>query len=219
MIKGTMYVVTDVNLLPNLMPTSRIVIIGEPDPMLVNQTNAVVGSILMPPYMAMTNYVNGDMQTFGMEYYNHLGKQESTEFIAVLIRALYNGVNITIYITKDEYDMYFKLLAEYICNVYGIVIGNERVPFVFNPIAIPKVADLLYSLDLMNVEEFFECYPSGVPFNQYTVMKLDNDLMLSNRIGEKNYDTLNAYLMRYNSTIKQNGKFVPPALVRKREMI
>ena len=216
MIRGTLYVTTDLNMLKNLIGMSRVIIIGEPDPGLVNSIQAVVGSILMPPYSAMTHYVNGDMNTFGMEYINHLMKQEATEFIAVMIKALCNGTNLTVYVTPDEYDMYFRIFAEYMINIYGIVIGNERMPFSFNPTFIPSLCNLLFLSNLMTVEELFMNYPVGVQFSELAVIKLINEV--SPRIKNTDFNSYAAYFMQYNQMTKTNGRYIAPALVTNRRV-
>lgn len=212
MLKGSIYITTDINVLRQMMPTNKIVIVGEPDQALVQSTNALVASVLLPPYNCMMAKMDNDINQFTMLYYNHLMSNEVSNFIAAIIRALYNGTNILLYSTQDEFSLYFEQFYNFMIANYGIYIGTPANQFMVDSALNWKLCSALYLFELFTVEEFFINYPSGIQIPDDVIMKLIYEL---NPYVEdnKSFECYKTYFYNYKERIKAaNNKFLAPIM-------
>lgn len=212
MLKGSIYITTDINVLRQMMSTNKIVIVGEPDQALVQSTNALVASVLLPPYNCMMAKMDNDINQFTMLYYNHLMSNEVSNFIAAIIRALYNGTNILLYSTQDEFSLYFEQFYNFMIANYGIYIGTPANQFMVDSTLNWKLCSALYLFELFTVEEFFINYPSGIQIPDDVIMKLIYEL---NPYVEdnKSFECYKTYFYNYKERIKAaNNKFLAPIM-------
>lgn len=212
MLKGSIYITTDINVVRQMMSTNKIVIVGEPDQLLVQSTNALVASVLLPPYNCMMAKMDNDIQQFTMLYYNHLMSNEVSNFIAALIRALYNGTNILLYSTQDEFSLYFDQFYNFMISNYGIYIGTPANQFTVDLTFIWKICSTLYMYELFTVEEFFTNYPVGTEIPDEVIMKLIYEL---NPYVEdpKSFECYKSYFYNYKERIKAaNNRFLTPII-------
>lgn len=213
MFKGTMQVTTDLNVVQNMMGTHRIVVIGEHNPQLIQATNGIVASLLLPPYPAMMLYADGNMNSFNTTYMSYLSGPECTSFFSVLVKSLINGTNILLYLTPDEYNMYYNSLSMYILNAYGISIGNGQIQFGFNVNYLPQIYSLLYVNELITIQELFMVYPSGMQFNDAVVMKLINEMRPV--LQDTSFESYRNYFYNYKESVKQTNSYIPNLFSRK----
>lgn len=214
MFRGSISITTDFNTVQNMLGTHRVVIIGEPDPQLVQMTNAVVGSILLPPYNAMMALMDNDYNNFNMIYYNHLSQQECLSFIAVLIKSAIQGTNLLLYMKPDEYEMYYKPFELYMINNFGIQIGNEYNQFMYNQNYNHIILSVLYLNDLITVPELFNIYPQGIQFDDNVTMKLINEVRPV--IQDTSFESYKNYFYNYKESMKQNNSSYVPNLFMKK---
>lgn len=213
MFKGTMSITTDLNTVQNMLGSHRIVIIGEPDPQLVQMTNAVVGSVLLPPYQAMMALMDNDYNNFNMIYYNHLSTQECLSFVSVLVKSMIQGTSLLLYMKPDEYNMYYNAFELYLLNTFGIQIGSTSKPFMYNNNYDPVIYSLLYMNDLITIQELFLIYPAGVQFNDNVVMKLINEMRPV--IQDTSFESYRNYFYNYKESIKQTNTYTPNLFVKR----
>lgn len=210
MFKGSLYITTDINVVRQMMTTNKIVIIGEPDQALVQSTNALVASVLLPPYNCMMARMDGDINQFIMLYNNHLSSLECSNFLAALFRALYNGNNILLYSTQDEFSLYFEQLYNYLVSNYGVYIGTPNNQFTFNPEFTWRLCTSLYIYELFTVEEFFMNYPQGLQIPDDIIMKLIYEI--NPYVQDQSFEGYKKYFFDYKERIKGANKFLSPIM-------
>lgn len=206
MFKGTLYMTTDINMVQQMMTTSKVVIIGEPEPGVVQATGAVVGSVLLPPYQAMMARMDNDMQSFCNIYNDHLFKKESVNFLTVIFRALYNGTNILLYSTQDEYSLYFQDLYNHVLNNYGVLIGTPTNPFQEYTEFSWKICSLMYMYEVFSIEEFFTNYPQGIDIPDDLIMKLVYEM--HPYVEDTSFEGYKKYFSNYKERIKSSNRFL-----------
>ncbi|MGL5751466.1 MAG: hypothetical protein ACRCXT_13115 [Paraclostridium sp.] len=172
---GMINLTTDINVVMNNVCTHKIILIGEADPGLVSTTDGVVGSVLLPPYKSMMYYADGNFQAYNVSYSEYLNSYECMKFINVLIKALLNNVNLLIYMTPDEYNIYFAHINMIFTNM-GITIGDlMSTPSYVNPAAMNIISENLYMYELITADELYNLFPQFVQFSQPVVMKLTSE--------------------------------------------
>lgn len=154
---GDICISNQINDLEKCRFTHKIILIGEPDQNLIKHFNAISGSLFMPPYEAVMEEMDGNLEAFEKIYFHHLFSSECQEYIALIFRAIYEGKKILLYLTKDESELtYSKSLLKYFANVFGLLISTSvEVQAGFNQHYSNAVCDLLYLYDLFNYNEYF----------------------------------------------------------------
>lgn len=103
----------------------KVVNIGEHSPEL-EQMGLINGNIIVPP--AKLFEIKFDMKNemaFEQEYINYLMSESLNEFICAIVTALVAQENIFLYMTKDEYELYFIPFANYLYNQFQVMIINK----------------------------------------------------------------------------------------------
>ncbi len=216
MFTGTISITTDLNTVQNMLGSHRLVIIGEPDQQLIQLTNGIVGSILLPPYPAMMALMDNNMQEFNRIYSEHLSTPECNAFISILVKSMIqntNNTNILLYMTPDEYNMYYIPFSTYIRNMFGIEIGSQYNNFYYNNAYDSQIYSLLYLNDLITVQELFLVYPAGTYFNDFVVMKLINELRPA--VNFTDINQYRQYFYDYKESTKQQNAYVPNLFIKK----
>lgn len=197
--KGTMYITNDPQIVLNSAQNYSIICIsGESDTYqdLIKATNASVATILLPSYDAVMMELDGNIDGFVNAYFMHLSSNEPSMFINLILRALYNGTNILLYLTKEESKLnYINVFAKYFNDVFGITIGTESSPYIFNPLYLPIVYDTLYLNDLMTVSEYLGGFPNNLITNPNTASKAAMELSLFIPYGGDVLSSVNSYKM------------------------
>ena len=96
-------------------------------PQFIQNTNAMIASILTPTYdICMAEY-NGDMNLYCALYYEHLLKKECMDYIAAMLKAITIGKNIMLYLTPDEASLsYSSVFRAFMLQTFG-KIGRAHV--------------------------------------------------------------------------------------------
>lgn len=180
--KGSLYVTNDPQLVLNSAKDYSIICIsGETDEYqsLIQATNASIATILLPSYDAVMMELDGNVEGFIGSYFNYLSSKEPSMFINLILRAIYNGTNVLLYLTKEESRMnYINVFAKYFADVFGITIGSETTQYIFNPAYLPIIFDTLYLNDLMTTAEYIKYFPNTVIVNPMTATKAAMELSL-----------------------------------------
>jgi len=190
MLTGNIYITTDTNIIRNAATTHTIVFIsGEIHELkpLINIVNGVEASILLPPYDAQVLELDNRMQEYEQIYFNHLNNNPiASAFIALIIRTLFNGKNIILYLTKDENEMaYSKYFLKFFKMLFGIDISYNQDPPRFDINYVGPVLRFMFIHDVLPAEEFLLLYPKNI--------RLDNDIII------KLTKILDPYLLEYNN--------------------
>lgn len=168
----------DRNMLEQVMENGyKIVSISENDisPLFVK------ASLLLPPFEAMSELVDGNLPGFRSIYWYHLAQRECDYFICVIYTALISGVKIAIYLDNPD-DIGISILsglAQYIQNSFGICPDAPQFGSIFsvNPNFALNNLDRVYSYDLIDGREYLMRYPNkGFVVNNLILNKLINDI-------------------------------------------
>ena len=130
-------------------------------PMLCDENNPQVipGTILLPPVEALWALIDGNNDMFIQIYHSYLVTPEVMNYVATMITAAYQGINLIIYY-PEENDMKIKYLYHYFQTNYGITIAlNSQMPFMWDPMSVPLYCNSIYSVKAMTPREYLTCYP------------------------------------------------------------
>ena len=148
-------------------------------------------------------------------YLNHLSLPQVDEFIVVILRALFNGKNISIFIPNEKVPLkYPEVLMLYLLNNFGIRVGDIANPCMYDRNFDGLIMDKLYSYDLCTEEEFFQNIPTS--YNTYSMPTL-NKLIQKIRpyVNNPSLQAYMDYFNNYNISIKQRGKMLQPLIFKK----
>lgn len=104
--------------------------------------------------------------------------KEADTIICLIITALARGINIILYVPKDESSnlSFVTALAQYLVNTYGITIGSEGIPYQYNTAFDHIICTRLYLHDFISYQEFFVAYPANVNIDPVAIQKLMFDM-------------------------------------------
>lgn len=220
-ITGSIYLVSDIETVSvsRQMPKTRIISLTEEPDYMKFIPDSILGTVFLPPYECMIYLSDGDYANFREVYLRYLtGSPELDLFLSVVTRAvLIEGINIVLFVPKDEVELgFFQILAEYIFNCFGIMIGNNQAPFMYNPAFDASNCEKMYLNGFMDVEELMVNFPMGVQFSPMTVQKLAEQM--GGMIPLAATATIVEYgnwLFNYKERIKQNNNtFLQRGLIR-----
>lgn len=178
---GSIYITTD----PHVVITNSIthnIICMSGDTEFINQYFSMIkynnASILLPPYEALGAEVDGEMELFQQIYFDHLSKQLPNELITIILRALYNGKHILLFLTPSEYEMaYMKYFRIFMQMCYGLYIGDINTQFMFDENYTEPYITTLYMNNLMSYNEYLMMMPRLFTLeDNFPLIKLCNDL-------------------------------------------
>lgn len=183
---GTIYLSTDWSFCIN-KATSHIIVCASTDvnnnPGFIQATGAIVASVLVPPYEACMAKMNGDEVTFENLYASYLSVGEPCQIIGLLLKSMYLGKNIILYCSKDEFEVgYIQVFMKYVWANFGVCIGTEQNPFMFNPDPFNDmiISEFLFNIgidDSLELFAFWKPVPHYI-LNDITVIKLSQELSL-----------------------------------------
>lgn len=214
MFKGTIYMTSDINIVNNSINSCKVLMVTN-EPLLEGHPNRVGATILLPPTQAIIADADDDMMTFQNLYYQYLISDEVTEFITLLFYILNKGINILMYIPKEDVKSldYVGFLLSFFMNNYGIQIGTDQVQFSFNPQFEGIVGDMLYLNELIDYDELLLGFNVAL-LNDATITKMStrvNPYIL----GTPSIMDLRNYFIRYQQNIFKCNKFLEPVVSRK----
>lgn len=210
---GSIYVVSDINMLNSLRsaPNTKIISLTEEADYVKMFPEAVPGTIFLPPYEALVFLTDSDMKSFSDIYMHYLmGTDQVSVYSAVILRAiLMEGINIILFIPKDELELnFFPVLASYFGMMYGVTIGTPINNFMYNPAYDVAVCQLLFAVDYMSMEELMVNFPQGAVFDINTIAKLCaqcTNIVPKEILSDTTYNSQSAWFYNYKERIKQNN--------------
>lgn len=213
---GTIYVTNDINIVQSNINTSKVLMVTN-EPILEGHPNRVSATILLPPAQAIIADADDDMQTFQTLYYQYLISDEVTEFFSLIFYILHIGVNVLIYIPKEDMKSldYVGFLLGFFNNNYGLQIGNEQISFAFNPQFEGMIADMLYLNDLIDSKDVLMNF-SVLTISNGSIMKLYEDIRPYTQI--QSIDQIRAYFNAYQMQIIQKNRFIEKVVSRVKDV-
>lgn len=145
------------------------------DPMYIPQDiNLINGSIFTPDYQVMSLIIDSNDDMFTKAYIDYLNGPQCEEMFAVLIAALFKGINIILYFPEDSIQLKYPILfMQFLFNRYGVVVGDNNTPFSFNMALYPSNMRLLYLYSLIDWRQYIL---SVEDLDQYVLSKLRQDI-------------------------------------------
>lgn len=213
---GTIYVTNDINIVQSNINTSKVLMVTN-EPILEGHPNRVGATILLPPAQAIIADADDDMQTFQTLYYQYLISDEVTEFFSLIFYILHIGVNVLIYIPKEDMKSldYVGFLLGFFNNNYGLQVGNEQIPFAFNPQFEGMIADMLYLNDLIDSKDVLMNF-SVLTISNESIMKLYEDIRPYTQI--QSIDQIRTYFNAYQMQIIQKNRFIEKVVSRVKDV-
>lgn len=171
-IKGSLYSTTDLQFAMNeaLKPNVKVMLIDDIDTSISNKDNVIYSGVLLPPYDAICAYESGNIQQFQSIYTYHI-TMNCIKIIAAIISRLMMGDNIMLYIPGHIYEQVTFFLL-HMLNYHGIVCGNEKVPFNYNPQYNDTNLSYLFKLEYIDSLSFLIMLE-----DTEIVLKQDGDLL------------------------------------------
>ena len=142
-------------------------------PKLPNIYNA---SILIPPTEILMRWADGDPYVMQTQYPNYLRTQVPDDMIVALI-ALLTKKNVVLYIPNDEFNIFGKMLLDYIYFNYGIVCNTPKTQFSIDSSKIPYLMSRFYMIDAMESNDYLSAYPGNALLPDFVINKLAEELM------------------------------------------
>lgn len=167
--------------------------------------NVIYASILLPPFEAVSAYLDTEDLLAKQIYFDYLSTREPDMYICALLAASLKGINIVIYIDKDMYEIGFAgMFHEFLLMTYGVNINScETQNFGFIPTAIGVILSKLYLYDFMDFDSFFMMYPQGMPLEKFILPRLLADFNPFT-VPATELDYYN-FFMNYKENIKLYG--------------
>lgn len=212
-LKGTMYITDDPNVVYNLpMDNNRTRVISmDEDNTLIENDGILVGTCLLPPIEAKIAEADSNEPLYDNIYSNHLLEPYQQQFISAILSYLYKGGNFILFlpetgtITRDKF-IYFMY------RNFGVHIGIIGHP---NPQAanwycdercIPLWLNMIYSVHVISAYEYLYMYPIDAV--------IQNNAIISDLVYEINpyADTINEkinYILKLHKLIHKNPNVRP----------
>lgn len=220
LLKGTIYITEDVNLVMSIPYNGNTKIVNlDEDGVLPEMNHILAGTCLLPPIEAKIAEVDGNQSLYDTIYSNHLLMPFQQQFMAALLAYLYKGGNLILFLPELGYTNTKEMVIFEIFKLYGVHIGmiGAQDPMVANcyydETCVPMWLNSIYSVSAITAYEFLYMYPlDAILNNNVIVQKLVREL---NPYGE-NYNDQVAYIQEFRKKIHDNPN-VRPALFNKYE--
>lgn len=118
----------------------------------------VMGSVLLPPYSALESLVDGDIKGFCASYYEFLTNYNQDSFLTLIMYCLMRDINIVLYAPPGNDVGYYDALRNYLFTYFGIVVGDEQIPFsyqnTFPTLYMPILWEKFYLYDMIDSQSY-----------------------------------------------------------------
>lgn len=208
MLIGQLLITIDIDLVNDTLTNGvgKVLVLSEnqDNKTIFSSPNVIPASILLPPYESVMADLDGNTEMANIEYINYLCRKEPDMFICAILAALLKGINILIYIGKDEAEMPFvSSLIRLLYDQYGITIGTEHHQFMYNKAYDAVIDSKLYLYELITYQDFFILYPETVMIPDYLIPKLIVDM--NPYVEVQTTDNYKMYFEGYKNRIKSNN--------------
>lgn len=181
----------------------RVLCLSDDSSAIAGMQNAMMCSILLPPYDAMAALLDGDLTKFGAIYDEFLvTSYEANTLISIILAALYKGVHMILYVPRAEYNLGF--------------IGNTLNYIAYTTGCYPGFGDTMqFGYDMKyNDSNLIRLFDAGLLNYQELLPGVDNYIVLD-RICQKvcmdigfcpeTPDIAIRYVNKYIDSIKANN--------------
>ena len=183
-----------------------ILITEDEDPRLQYIPDKIKATILLPPYDALSDELDGNLLLAQDKYYRHLSfTAEASEFITVILAAACHGIRLGLYFGEQLKDLKFPgMLMNYLEVMKGLHIGYvNSYPFIADEY-MPNNLTELYSKGYITPEMFLLNMP--IDFDIPPIML--QVLIKAFRPVFVDGDDYNGYFKGLIKRIKQAGKYL-----------
>lgn len=197
--KGTMSVVTDLNILGteiNNMDFMSVAAVTNTD--YLNHPNIYNASILMPPTEILMAWADGNELVLQSEYPKYLLQKDPDDMIVALLAAMTKR-NIVLYIPKDEFNIFGMMLLNHLYYYYGIVCNFGNTQYMFAEYKLPFIISKFYMMNLMEPMDYINSYPTNLLLPEFVINKLAVELKPFNHQA-----TFAEYADYFNGLVRAN---------------
>lgn len=171
----------------------------------------IKATILLPPCDAMQLLIDGQYDAFNSLYLSYLSTNyECLSYQDILVLSALKGINMVLYIPKDELELgFYDALYFYMLNYRGIMIGNamQNIPFSTSQLPAFDIYNLerLYIGEFITAGEYITYYPVNEPVNAQTEVQLITELYGPNSMID--FSTMEKLIRRMIIASKPENKF------------
>ena len=176
--------------------------------------NMLAGSILLPPYDAVSAEIEEMYFDAATIYSQYLASRDPDMFLSALLAASVQGIGLAIYIPREAQNMKFVAnFLSYVLYTFGIQIQYGNILYMYNNgFDIPNLCKL-YLYDLINIEQFLLMYPSDMSIDPIVL----NKLVFETRNPYTKNNTPQEYLEFFNhfrTSVQKAGRMMIIPLLR-----
>lgn len=206
MLSGTIFVTGDEDVIRSA-PLNRVKIISLDEDGILEGTNFIGGTCLLPPMEAKIAEADGNEQLYDSVYSNHLLLPFQQEFITALIAFLYKSGNLILYLPEIGYCNTTMKLVEHLYRLYGIhpgIIGDQNpanANCYYDDRCIPIWLNMIFCARVISAKEYLLKLPNNATIiNNKVIMLLIEELQpYGNSINEKIKE-----ILRYHKLLHRN---------------
>ena len=189
LVRGQLFITTDrediTSLSMNAPAFSNTIIIVlsedvEKDLEYMYQDRITVSSTLLPQLNALCLMIDNEINAFYMEYENYLNSSMVEEFEAIIFKALYNYMNVILYVpeAEDFTNIWYSHLLQHFYQKYSMMIFN-KIEAKFSSDII--IADVLYKFNFIDIFTYLLHNPENYqyPYDIWYKLQLDVSVFCS----------------------------------------
>ena len=94
----------------------------------------------------------------------------------VALIALLTRKNVILYIPRDEFNVFGKMLLDYIYFNYGIVCITPTTQFSIDQAKIPYLLSRFFMIDAMEPNDYLAAYPANALLPEFVINKLAEEM-------------------------------------------
>ena len=174
MLTGTIFI-TDNEEIIRAVPLNQVKIISLDEDGILEGSNFIGGTCLLPPMEAKIAEADGNEQLYDSYYSNHLLLPFQQQFITALIAFLYRGGNLILYLPEIGYCNTTRKLVEHLFRLYGIhpgIIGEQNpqeANCFYDVRCIPIWLNLMICANVISAKEYLLKLPVDATINNQKV--------------------------------------------------
>ena len=174
MLTGTIFI-TDNEEIIRAVPLNQVKIISLDEDGILEGSNFIGGTCLLPPMEAKIAEADGNEQLYDSYYSNHLLLPFQQQFITALIAFLYRGGNLILYLPEFGYCNTTRKLVEHLFRLYGIhpgIIGEQNpqeANCFYDVRCIPIWLNLMICANVISAKEYLLKLPVDATINNQKV--------------------------------------------------
>ena len=174
MLTGTIFI-TDNEEIIRTVPLNQVKIISLDEDGILEGSNFIGGTCLLPPMEAKIAEADGNEQLYDSYYSNHLLLPFQQQFITALIAFLYRGGNLILYLPEIGYCNTTRKLVEHLFRLYGIhpgIIGEQNpqeANCFYDVRCIPIWLNLMICANVISAKEYLLKLPVDATINNQKV--------------------------------------------------